>query len=228
MARCRSWPQVVRVRSRHRRGLCLRAGQRCRRCAPGCGRSRRGIPGMEPAHRARACATDQALARTDPAAPGRPGAHHLHRTRQAPQGSARRGAVRRLLCRMVRRGSNPHLRRHRRGSGAGPQAAGPQGAGRRGRRDHAVEFPAGDDRPQDSSRASRRMHGRGQARGRHTADRAGAGLAGAASRHPVRRAQHGHGLAGAHAGRGRCLAGRQPRAQDHLHRLHAGGQASGA
>ena len=45
---------------------------------------------------------------------------------------------------------------------------------------------------------------------------------------PGRHDQHRHRLARAHAGGGRRVARRRARAQDHLHRLDAGGQAPGA
>ena len=100
--------------------------------------------------------------------------HHDQRTGQAARGGARRSRLRRRLYRVFRRGGEAHLWRdqsdlprrfpHRRH----------QAADRRGRGDHAVEFPCGDDHPQGRAGDRRRLHRGGEARGRDAADRAGA------------------------------------------------------
>ena len=101
-------------------------------------------------------------ARADPAPlvrphhrqPRRHRPHHDQRAGQAARRGARRGRLRRRLYRVLRRGGEAHLRRgqsdlprrfaHRRH----------QAADRRGRGDHAVEFPGGDDHPQGRARRS--------------------------------------------------------------------------
>ena len=126
-------------------------------------------------------------ARADPAPLVRPHhrqsrrhrAHHDERTGQAARGSARRGRLRRRLYRVFRRGGEAHLRRdqsdlprrfpHRRR----------QAADRRGRGDHAVEFPCGDDHPQGRAGDRGRLHRGGEACGRDAADRARAWRTGA-------------------------------------------------
>ena len=58
---------------------------------------------------------------------------------------------------------------------AGPAHPGHQGAGRRRRRDHAVEFPVLDDRPQARAGARRRLHHRRSSRPRRRPIRASPG-----------------------------------------------------
>ena len=71
---------------------------------------------------------------------------------------------------MVRRRSHAHLRRHHSAAAARQAHDGGEGADWRGRRHHAVEFPARDDRAQDRAGARGRLHRRRKARRRHAAD----------------------------------------------------------
>ena len=93
----------------------------------------------------------------------RPREAHDRRAGQAARGIEGRDRLRRLLRRVVRRGSEARLRRRDPrppGRQAHPRAA---PAGRRRRRDHALEFPGGDDHAQGRAGARRRLHGRLQA-----------------------------------------------------------------
>ena len=82
-----------------------------------------------------------------------------------------RGRLRRLVPRMVRRGSQAGLwRRHPADRGLAPDP-GAQAARGRVRRDHALELPQRHDRPQGRPRPRRRLHHGGQARQRHPLSR---------------------------------------------------------
>ena len=115
--------------------------------------------------------------------------HHDQRAGQAARRGAGRGRLRRGLYRILWRGGQADLRRgqsdlprrfaHRRH----------QAADRRGRGDHAVEFPRRNDHPQGRARARGRLHGGRQTRGRDAADRARARRTRAARRDAARRAQ---------------------------------------
>ncbi len=115
---------------------------------------------------------DRQGARDHPAALVRPDAGERRRPRDADDRragqAARRGEgrdrLRGVVHRVVRRGRQARLRRrHSRPPArqAHPRAA---PADRRGRRDHAVEFPRGDDHAQGRPGARRRLHVRLQAR----------------------------------------------------------------
>ena len=149
--------------------------------------------------------------------------HHDQRAGQAPCGGAGRGRLRRRLHRVLRRGGQAHLWRDQSDLPRRFAHCRHQAADRRGRGDHAVEFPRRDDHPQGGARARRRLHRGGEARGRDAADRARAWRACASRRHAARRPQPRHRR------RARDRQGDDRpsgRARDRLHRLDRGRQGA--
>ena len=143
---------------------------------------------------------------------------------QALRRGARRGDRLRRHHRLVRRGRPPLVRPHRAGPRQGRPAARRAGADRHHRRVHAVEFPGAHAGPQDRRRARGRLlaHPQGVGRDAGRLRRDGEVLrrrrpAGGRAEPGVRRAV-GSVRASARQGRG---------AQDFVHRLDPGRQASG-
>ena len=157
------------------------------------------------------------------AKPRRHRPHHDQRTGQAACGSARRGRLRRRLHRVLRRGGEAHLWRGQSDLPRRFPHCRPQAADRRGRGDHAVEFPRRDDHPQGRARARRRLHRGGEARGRDAADRARAWRA-CATRRPAARRPQPSDRRSARDRQGDDRA--SGRARDRLHRLDRGRQGA--
>ena len=84
------------------------------------------------------------------------------RAGQAADGVARGNRIRRLLHRVVRRGSPAHLRRYDSHAPGRQAHRRDQGADRRVRRDHALELPGGDDHAQGGRRPCGGLHDGGQ------------------------------------------------------------------
>ena len=105
---------------------------------------------------------------------------------------ARRGGLRRVVPRMVRRGSQARLRRHDPAPAARQAPDRRQGTDRRRRLHHAVEFSAGDDHPQGRTGDRRRLHGGAQAGVADAVLGARAGGARRARRRAARRVQRHH------------------------------------
>ena len=207
---------------------CRGRRQRRQRRERGRGRGPCGVAFVASGNGAHARPGPEALARADPATPGRPGAHHLARTGKAARRSTRRGPLCRLLRRVVRRGGDAQLRRRDSGVGARPQDARDQGRRGRGGRDHTLELSGGHDRAQDRTRTGGGLHRRRQACRGHPPDVVGAGTAGRGGRSTRWRAERGHRVAQQGRRSGRRVAGRRPRAQDHLHRIDTRRQAPGS
>src|SRR3954471_6991262 len=157
------------------------------------------------------------MVRADDGEPGGPRADPHRGAGKAARGGARRDRLRRLVHRMVRRGSEARLRRHR-SFALGRQAHRRHQAADRSRgADHAVEFPERGDHAHGRPGARLGLPGGDQARRPDALLGARDGRARRARRHPEGRAQHHYGrLEG-----DRRRAVRQPEgAQALLHRLH--------
>ena len=202
-----------RQRRQRRRGGTDAASPRCPRGEP---RRRASGPGA------------QSLACADVGEPGGPGAPDLARTGQAVRRSTRRDALWRVLCRMVRRGGDAHLRRRDSGEG-------------RGRKMLASRKPVGIVAAITPWNFPAAMIARKIAPALAAAARSSAkpaedtpltslALVHARRRRPAcrRACSTSSPRRAERAPSGRRLARRRPRAQDHLHRLDAGRQASGA
>ena len=152
-------------------------------------------------------------------------AHHDRRAGQAARRGAGEIAYAAVLHRVVRRRRQAPLRRRDPGASGGqahPRAA---PADRRGRRDHAVEFPGGDDHAQGRAGARGRLHVRLQARDADALLGARAGRARRARRHSARRVQRAHRRFGRRNRRRTDLATATVR-KFTLHRLDGGRQAA--
>ena len=122
----------------------------------------------------------------------RPRADPDHRAGQAARRIEGRGRDRRRVRRVVRRGSEAHLRRRDPDGRQRPPPRRRQAAGRRLRGDHAVELPVLDDHAQGLAGARGRLHRRHQARRSDALLRVRARRARASRGLSARRAQRDH------------------------------------
>ena len=132
------------------------------------------------------------LVRPDDRARRRAGAAAHQRAGQAAGRGQGRDRLCRRLRRVLRRGGQARLRRDHPDLQGRRAHRRHQAAGRRGGGHHAVELPRRHDHAQGGPGAGGRLHGGVQAGLRDAADRAGAGRAGRARRHPQGRVQRHH------------------------------------
>ena len=122
-----------------------------------------GLPGVAGEDRGGTGHHPAAPARPHPRASGRPRPASDPRAGQAPRRGEGRGRHERRLCAVVRRGGAAHLRRRHPVALGRPAHSRHQGSGRGRRRDHPMELPVLDDRPQARAGARRRLHDGDQA-----------------------------------------------------------------
>ncbi len=147
---------------------------------------------MEGAHRQRACHHHAPLVRSDDGESGGPCDADDRGTGQTAGRVQNGNRLRRLVYRMVRRGSQALVWRHHSGSSRRQAHHGFAPTGRRGRSHHALEFSERDDYTQGRTRSGRGLHAGLQAR--HANPLFGACLGGTCPprRHPEGRIQHDH------------------------------------